>query len=1650
MTPGEATGSGGLERAIPGVSELITSGAGRILGERFRTVRLLKGGPGIDCWLAEDLSRPGHVVVKTLAAASVPRSVLHRLEHEATVLRELDSPFLTGLLQVGREEGLLYFAVPFVPGITLEQRLKDGPLPPDQAIRIACCVLEALEEAHGHGVLHRDVKPANVIVAPGGSPDHPAAILVDFGFARSSRLDASLLDESVGSVRYVSPEQAGLLDATVDERSDLYSFGALLFEALAGRPLFEGTTITEVLRQHMTAQTPDLRTAAGAEVPRALDEFLRRLLQKDPRDRYQSAEGALHDLRAIGAALADGRPEPVLVLGLHDRRRTLTEPAFVGRAAELAALEAHVARARRGRGGLVLLEAESGGGKTRLLDEVAQKSWRSTWILRGQGVAAEASSPFQMLAGVAAELVAAANADPAVASGLQDSLGDHRQAICAALPELGPVLQPPTSGTLGPEAFGQTRTLAALARLLGALGTATRPAVVILDDCQWADASSLDLLKRWSEAGPSPVLVIASFRSDEVPPGHPLRALEGVPRVVLAPLDAADTRRLVASMAGALPAPAVAVVEELSGGSPFMASAVLRGMVECEALVHTAGGWQVNQAAIADVRSSRRAAAFLVKRVERLPPAALELLSVGAVLGREFDLDFAAALIGHAPALALAALSAASARHMVWVKNEGARCVFVHDKVREALLGRLPPEERRRLHQQAASQLEKQQGSRALEIAYHYDAAGEPDRALPHALSAGDQARAQHALEVAEQQYRIAERGAAGADAAIRLCIAEGLGDVLMLRGRYDDAAAQFEQARALAASDTSRAQIEGKLGDLAFKRGDVVMASQALERGLRLLGRRIPGGQAAALAMCLWEAGVQALHSVFPRLFVGRRTPAGAEREFLAIRLYSRLAHAYWFARGKVACAWTHLRGLNLAERYPPTAELGQAYSEHAPVMTMLPWFERGITYAQRSLAIRRALGDVWGQGQSLHFYGIVLYAASRYAESLEKCHEAVKLLERTGDRWELNTAGWHIAFSLYRLGYRGDAAEAARGVHASGAAIGDAQAMGISLGAWAKASAGQVPRELVKAALDRQSGDVHTTAEVMQAEALCLLAQGEAGAAAAMLEEADRRVRAKGLRQEYVAPVLPWLATALRTEAETVPAYHPRRRRQLLRRAQRVVSRALRLARSYRNNLPHALREAALVAAMTGQTQRARRLLEQSLAVAEAQGARHEHAQSLLARGRLGSVHGWPSAAADTAAAQAALGAAGDGDGRGPAEHPSGEVTLSLADRFEQILEKGRRIASALSREAILAAVEEAAAALLRGESCGLVELAEDGSAPAGAPCSQSLIAQAVASGKPVVVAEGAAENASESLILAGLRSILCAPIFGRGRVIACLYVTHSRVGRLFGEEEERLAQFIATLAGAALENAAGFARIEEALKMRDEFLAIASHELKTPLTPLQLQLDDFQRVLRRRGLDDDAVSQRLTTMVRQTTRLSKLVEDLLDLSRIAAGRLTLQPEEFDFAEMVRDVIKRLAPEAERLGCTLEVHAGSPIRGRWDQLRLEQVVSNLLANAVKYGAAHPIEIEVEPVDGSVRLTMRDHGIGLSPQDAERVFERFERAVSVRHYGGLGLGLYITRQIVEAHGGQISVDSRLGQGATFTVILPVEPAAASTSTEAA
>ena len=1385
------------------------------------------------------------VVVKTVPTAEVSAAMQLRLEDAADALAGIGSPAIACPLAVGRERDVFFIVRPYVEGLTLEQRLQAGRLGAFETLALASGIMGVLQLAHEHGVLHRAVKPGNVIV------NGDLVTLVDFAFAPTTQVDSYVRDVSVDAVRYVSPEQAGLLHRDVDERSDLYSAGALLFECLAGQPPFTGDSVTDVLREHLTHRPPSLRRGDSA-IPTALDELVMRLLRKDPRDRYQSADAVLQDLGDLEEALSRGVEDPQIVLGLHERRRrSLTEPAFVARGPQLLSLEREVDRSADGTSGLVLLEAPSGGGKSRLLDELERSSaQRDVWVLRGQGRDRGAQRPFQVLDGVVRAVVMRCMSDPAFASGLRRQLAGREDALLDAMPDLAPALgQAPAPATSGSEQHGETRTIRALADLLDALGSPERPAVVMLDDCQWADEQTLKLLAHWrrtddgGEDRRTPVLVLVAFRAEEVARAHPLRTLRPSSRVALDPLSASAICDLVESMAGVIPQQASELVTRLAEGNPFVAVEILRGLVETGAMVAADGGWRVVDELLVDVQSSGRSAAIFGRRLQSVPDELLELLSVGAVLGKHFAVDLAGELAQRSPRDTLRLLDDARRRHIVWSDAEGECCAFVHDKLREALLDRLPAQRRHALHRAAALRLRQQDGTGAFELAYHFDAAGDHGQALPYALEAAASARSRYALDVAQRQYEIALRGAT--EPAGTRDIAEGLGDVAMLRGRYEDAAVHFAAARELCDSDLLAAGIDGKLGELAFKRGDVKSAAELLERALRLLDQRVPRSRAGFALALLWQVVIQFAHSVAPRLFVGRRRRAPTAPERLTMRLHSELAHAYWFGFGLMPCGWTHLRGLNLAERHPPTAELAQAYSEHAPVTTMIPWARRGIAYAERSLAIRRALGDRWGEGQSLGFYSVVLYTASRFGDAVEKAATAVEILERTGDRWEVNLAGWHSALSLYRLGRMEEAVAAAQRVHRGAVAVGDNQSSGIAIGAWAKASGGAVPPELVEAELEHPAGDVHTRVEVLQAKALGLIAQGRIDEAVAVLIDADAYARRSGLRQEYVAPVRPWLVTALRMQLEQTSGLAAAQRRRLARKARRVARSAHRLARSYANNLPHALRERALLEAMAGRPRRARRMLERSLAVALEQGAQHEVA---LTRGARATLRG-------------ALGDDPRHEDRDHRRSPHDElqfppapqaaaalapgVTLSLADRFATVLDAGRAITSALTEEAVCAAVVGAAETLLRGECCAVVALDDEGARAVGvragdldAEPTPAIVERTLRHEATVVMSEDDLQRDPGAGSGPGrVRSALCAPIFVRGRATACLYVIHSEVASLFGDEESRLASFVTALAGAALENAEGFSEVQALSATLEDRVARRTAELRASMERVEV---------------------------------------------------------------------------------------------------------------------------------------------------------------------------------------------------------------------
>jgi signal transduction histidine kinase len=227
---------------------------------------------------------------------------------------------------------------------------------------------------------------------------------------------------------------------------------------------------------------------------------------------------------------------------------------------------------------------------------------------------------------------------------------------------------------------------------------------------------------------------------------------------------------------------------------------------------------------------------------------------------------------------------------------------------------------------------------------------------------------------------------------------------------------------------------------------------------------------------------------------------------------------------------------------------------------------------------------------------------------------------------------------------------------------------------------------------------------------------------------------------------------------------------------------------------------------------------------------------------------------------------------------------------------------------------------------------------------------------------------------------------------------------------------------------------ANLQRNLKARDEFLSAASHELRTPITTLSLQTESLI------ALDDalePRLQKRLVGIRRQVDRLTQLVDQLLDVSRLIEGRMELQPEPVELGAVVKESVELLRDSALRAGSPISVRAEDEVVGRWDRMRVGQVITNLLSNAIKFGGGRPIEVTVEADERDAHLRVSDRGEGIPPQEQARIFDRFERATSVRHHPGLGLGLWICKQIVEASRGAISVRSQVGKGTTFSVDLP-------------
>lgn len=689
------------------------------------------------------------VAVKFYYGPLSPTDALATFRREAALHGSIRHPAVPEIFEVGLHEQRAYLISELIQGSTLAQRLIHGPLDEATTLRVALVLASALQEVHQHGLVHRDIKPQNIMLA------HQGQIrLIDFGLATHG-LQAQE-GHTVGTFRYSAPEQLGLLERPVDGRADFYALGMVLYECLMGEPAFTTDNLSELLHQHAAVQPPSLLIQRPQLHP-LLAQIVETLLQKDPDERYVSGQALLLDLERVTEQTRTQTPQVRIGQEQRINRRGLT---LIGRHTQLDSLQRAFSEARQGHGMKVWLSAPAGSGKGVLCENFLQQLPGSTLILHGKCVAEDPYplAPFrEALHRYASELQQLPSWErDAARQQLISAAGDK----AGLLVQLSPVLGNLLGASAPPEETRDAGDLFynAFTHFLLELASTHRGAVLWLDDVQWLDDASAEALALLSRAmEQAPLLLLITCRSDQsLPEGlQPLFTHlkgAGTLQLELGAFTQADVMALVQQTLGApLDEQFVSWLTHHSQGNPLIVWQYLQTMKELGIVMPYWGRWSVDLDALRAIPLPDDVFALTARRISCLSPKARELLSLAALLGNHIEPQLLLAMGAANTRQELQPLlSEVLEAQLFQAQNREEGYTFIHDRVRETLLSQWTHDPTP-YHQRAADYLESlthHSGRSVFEWARHCllgYAQSQPARAARAVLAAAQTAVAQHA-----------------------------------------------------------------------------------------------------------------------------------------------------------------------------------------------------------------------------------------------------------------------------------------------------------------------------------------------------------------------------------------------------------------------------------------------------------------------------------------------------------------------------------------------------------------------------------------------------------------------------------------------------------------------------------------------------------------------------------------------------------------------------------------------------------------------------------------------------------------------------------------------------------------------------------------
>ncbi|MBN2160112.1 MAG: protein kinase [Spirochaetes bacterium] len=943
-----------------------------------------------------------------------------RFRIEVNAVAELEHENIIKIIEVGELFELIYVAMEYFPGTTLHTILNDKKITVNQGIEIVMQLCWALEHLHRHNIIHRDIKPSNVLV------NNRSVKLSGFGLSHLREFNETVMfEEIIKNFKYISPEQCGILKRNIDERSDMYSVGVILFQVLTGRVPFEGPDICSIIHQHV-AKLPEPPSLFNSEVPPILDQIVMKLLDKEPENRYQSARGLASDLERY----LSGQNE--FILGLDDRFTKLSfRTRLIGRQEEMSRLGEIIGQLRNGIGGVYFISGEAGSGKTRLIEELKAAVYATGSIMiEGKCSLQSNKVPYAPIKEAFDSFMVnyhnlSESQRQTIADRIREEFGNLGELLIKFNPSMKEILgecQPLVA--LEPEREYK-RFHMIVSKFLLSLSRLANGMVLVIEDLHGTDEGTLTLLNELiHDISDHPLAIIGSYRNDEVPESHGLRKFQveiaavGIPfsRIHLNQFDEMTMRSFVAGLLlekeENIPAISDFVLQK-SGGNPFFAIEVLKQLIEESVLSYRNNRWAFDNKRLASVAISASIVDIILNRIKNFNKNERDILSLAAVMGEKFNMRMLFKLTNLDQTEIVSIIDKAIGLQLLVDLPTWGEIGFAHDRIREAFYDSIPKIRRQQQHIEIANAIEDSNRENLrpviFDLAHHFIEGGDTDRAVIFAFPAGVMSMEKYSNEEAVKYFKLAlslleQEGLKKSPQWVK--ILANLSKVYLTVGSYEQAIEILLTLPPLMETNIDKADIYSHICSAYIRKGEWKKCEDYAVICGRLLGEYFTENKLILLIIILKELIVLLVHFLFSGMLIRKKVGKVVEYNKLKAKFALPVLWAYIFTDNLKFFRFT-LRGLNVAvSKIGKSPELGMAISGFGGILMAMGWFRPALHYLGKSLSLREEMNDHWGAAQSFQFLGICHQWAGNYRKSIECFEESIRRFTDMGDIWEIGNS--------------------------------------------------------------------------------------------------------------------------------------------------------------------------------------------------------------------------------------------------------------------------------------------------------------------------------------------------------------------------------------------------------------------------------------------------------------------------------------------------------------------------------------------------------------------------------------------------------------------------------------------------------------------